>query len=206
MRGASTRGSSPRPELARLLSALAVVAIIAAGCAATDIWRSRSTIPIDAVPSDKQSRFDYLASLRAVTPPPDQPSKSPGVGLVTLPPSSESPFSPYKQVPAGIGFIVQSDLGPPGRHDAVYTNDWYESTADGVTEVYAGGRTDDTTIGFVFVAKWDGDHANLLEAGEYETPKRAGAVTIIGATGDVLELAASDGARFRFDVSRLSYR
>jgi hypothetical protein len=203
--------SGPHPATAethRLAGALIVLMTIAAGCVgvATSASPSQSAQPTEQIPSDKQSRFDYLASLRSITPPPDQPSKSPGAGLVTLPPSSESPYSPYEQVPAGSGFIVQSDLGPPGQHDAVYKNDWYETTDAGITEVYAGGETGDTSIGFVFVATWDSDHANLLTSEEYKTPEHDGPVTITGATGDVLELTAADGTIFHFDVSGRAYR
>jgi hypothetical protein len=174
--------------------ALVVLAVAASGCGSSV-----------AVPSDKQARINHLASLQAMAPS-ILPSKGPNVGFVSLPPSSEPPFSPYKQVPAGDGFIVESDLGLPGQSDAVYANDWYEVTSTGVTEVYAGGRQSDPSVGFLDVITWDADHANIIRSGEYETPQKHGVVTISGATTDVLTVTASDGATFTFDVSALSYR
>jgi hypothetical protein len=155
-----------------------------------------------ALPSDKQARVDYMASLQALSTA--TPSKDPDAGRVTLPPE-ESPFSPYQQVPAGDGFIVQSDLGPPGKRDAVYNNDWYEITEQGITEVYAGGSQTSPEIGFIDVVSWQGDHETIVQSGKFETPTRHGALTITGASGDTLVLRASDGTTFEFSVSTLSF-
>jgi len=154
------------------------------------------------LPSDKQARLDYMASLQALASA--APSKDPDAGRATLPPG-ESPFSTYAQVAAGDGFIVQSNLGPPGQRDAMFTNDWYEMTDDGITEVYAGGSASSPEIGLLDVVSWRGDHEEIIHAGTYETPTNHGALTIIGASGDVLNVQATDGTTFEFSVETLSF-
>lgn len=150
------------------------------------------------LPSDKAAREQYYASLAVAASL--GPSRNPdSTELLSLPPQG-TPFSPYHQTAAGDGHIVDSDLGPPGTVDATYSNDWYETTSSEVVEVYAGALSSDPTQGFVLVVRWDLDHASILASNHVSSPTKAGALTIVGATGEVLALRAADGSSINFDV------
>jgi hypothetical protein len=187
--------------IAGLVVVVAARTNVAAGPRAA-VAAGESAGATESLAPEKQAIEDYYASLAAAAS--RVGSKDPNAGFSTLAPE-DSPYSPYQETPAGNGFIVASDLGPPGGGDATWSNDWYEQTDAGITEVYAGGLLDQADGGFVLVVTWSADHANLLSSGRYFAPGSPGALTITGADGETLTLSSASGTELSFDVATLTF-
>jgi hypothetical protein len=182
---------------------LATIAILLVGCVGAAIDQSASPPTAQPLPSDKQRIEDAYASMEA-SGAAVAPSKDPDAGFVSIPPDP-SPYSPYKQSPAGNGVLVQSDLGPPGTPDGTFTNDWFETTRSGITEVYAGALLSDPSQGLAFFVTWDADHASIISSSVVLSAGHDGALTITGADGQVLDLRAEDGTLYKFDAATGSF-
>jgi hypothetical protein len=102
--------------------------------------------------------------------------------------------------PAGSGIIVESGQ-VPGAGDI--RNRWYQKGESVNTVVYAGRLLKDRSQGMLLIRQ-DGTVFGAPPpggGGTYYTPTRHGAVRIVGAVGEVLELKAEDGTTFHFDVA-----
>ena len=189
------RWSGVRLTLAVLIAAGAIAVTYTAAVAS-----NASSVP------DKARVQAAYASLAALPVPPAPKGLGAAPSLVPLPVDQVSGISPFAETPAGAGVLVASTLGPPGAPDVVFANDWYENTANDIVEVYAGRLVATPDQGVVIVAIWDTSHADWLSGGRYLTPAGIGPVTIVGATGEILELRGTGGSAITFDPRTGTFR
>jgi hypothetical protein len=126
----------------------------------------------------------------------------------TLAAPLETPYFPGKTTtPAGNGIIIETDNGPPGAKNSIWLNLWQEQGETRSLAVYAGGVADDPAQGLVVWVQSGPapDFANVTER-DLPTPRRAGAVRITAAHGEVLTLLAMDGTAFTFDADTGVFR
>jgi hypothetical protein len=155
-----------------------------------------------SIPPDKQAQLDArdsaLASASAANAangitkgedsgPPTGPSAT---GVILVP-----------HVAAGAGTIFETNDPAPGSN-AVISNSWYENkgNSDFVT-VFAGRDAVDHTDGLLLVT-----YGMPGDLRRFDAPSRHGALRIVGALGEVLDLVAVDGYRYNFDVATLAFR
>ena len=101
------------------------------------------------------------------------------------------------RVPAGAGFLVETQLAPFPSSVFAAENAWFERNGDEVVVVYAGVDTQDPAQGRVRV------HVTSPAGetgGSYATPTKSGSVRITAAVGERLTLTSRSGAVFYFDV------
>lgn len=147
----------------------------------------------------------YASLAAGATSPPPRLGAANNAPAAAVPADPANGTTPYAQTVAGAGLIVDSPLGPPGLFDAVFTNDWYETTPNDIVEVYAGHLAADSTQGVVIVAIWDTTHATWLSGGRYATPAKIGAVTIVGANGELVLLTGA-ASTISFDPRSGAFR
>ena len=109
------------------------------------------------------------------------------------------------RTPAGDGFIVEGSQPPLPASRFDPSNNWvvYES-ADEWLVVYAGAQRVDESQGTIFVMTEGRSGFKVI--GEYPSPRRVGALRVVGADGRMLQLKAEDGSEFAFDVSAKTYQ
>jgi hypothetical protein len=104
-------------------------------------------------------------------------------------------------VSAGDGTIFETNDPAPGS-DAVITNRWYENKGNSdFVSVFAGRDAVDHTDGLLLVT-----YGMPGDLRRFDPPSRHGALRIVGASGEVLDLIAADGHRYTFDVAALLFR
>jgi hypothetical protein len=158
----------------------------------------------DALPPAKQAALDQAAADQAIglaNPAPKPPGNSPQV--IPLGPQPLTPQFPGVQtVNAGAGVIIESSAAPPGEKNAVWINLWQEQGESYAIGVYAGGVADDPTQGLVvWVRSGPAPEFSDVVGREILTPRRAGPVRVVAASGEVLTLLGADGTTFTFDAS-----
>jgi hypothetical protein len=141
--------------------------------------------------------------------------ETPSTLITKVIPASPTPFptqvSAVSQRSAGAGVIVESGQAPfPANY--VFINQWYEKVNDRVIRVYAGAQRSDPSQGGKYLDKpWPGlvivvvstsDYKAYFpnEGGQYFTPVKSGAVSILDAIGERLVLSSENSTTFYFDV------
>ena len=157
----------------------------------TQIGRAQSQ-PRDPKAERVVQEGQAIATAQAQPRPPKDVGKPPRQA-----PGPAQPAALPRQA-AGAGTVVESGLAPlPG---SVYTieNRWFETRGGGELIVYAGAETQDPAQGVLVVRA---AQANLGPSGVYPTPTRSGAVRVVGAVGERLQLQSASGTTFTFDVA-----
>lgn len=140
-------------------------------------------------------RETHQAALLLPTGPPGSKFIDPGP---TIDPALlATPIS----TPAGDGYIVDSTyLSPRSQREFMLKNYWFEKKGREQITVYAGYDGVEQDQGTIYVSR---PGAYRLE--RFDTPTRAGAVTIIDAIGEVLILESENGSTFYFNIPGLRY-
>jgi hypothetical protein len=201
----SKAGSARHPQPPLLVAGgflLALAACSARGVAAppTSTSVAASEQPTDTLPSDKQAELDRIAQQLASAQA--QYSGVPKSGDSGSPKPEDSAgqtiLEPHYD--AGAGTVIETSDPPPGS-DAVISNRWFERRAGGTfIVVYAGRDGTVTTDGLVLL--YDGSP----QVQRIDAPVGHGALHIVGATGEVLDLQAADGATLKFDAASRSFK
>jgi hypothetical protein len=155
-----------------------------------------------STPPDKQAQLDARESTLVAASAANSANgvtKGEGSGPPTGPSDTGVILVPH--VAAGAGTIFETSEPAPGS-DAVIANAWFEkkSTGDFVS-VFAGRDALDQTDGLLLVT-----HGMPGDLRRFDAPSRHGALRIVGALGEVLDLVAADGYRYTFDVATLAFR
>lgn len=180
---------------------------------------SASSIPADPIERLMRERQQQRQREEAALPAPaataraEQIEHSKAEALARLTPSpgpsptlSRGP-SPVQEISAGLGVIIDDPQTPLRPQAFAGLNQWRKEIAPGrYLSVWAGsegggGITGPTRQGALFVAVHGDTWSDLEQTGFYPTPQVAGAVRVVGATGDRLTLLSQDGATFIFDAS-----
>jgi hypothetical protein len=127
-----------------------------------------------------------------------------------LPPGGTPLRVPTK--PAGAGTIAESGgNGPSEAGRYIFLNGWYEPVRPAgppPRTVRAGFQNDQSGApaqGIVMVTGLETGGSSAPQDVVYPTPSRHGAVKIVGAVGETLDLQAEDGTHFYFDARALRY-
>lgn len=111
--------------------------------------------------------------------------------------------------PLGDGWLAEAQAWMFGcGWCAVHTSMWYTYLDGQLISVVSGGSYDNPGVSRHVTQGWVQfwmPPANFQGAGEYPTPKQAGAVTIVDVVGKRLVLRAENGETFYFDVPARRY-
>lgn len=157
----------------------------------------------DSMPPEKQAIFDNYAHMMSEgSPAPKDPGYTPPSG-----PRQEG--IPAAASRAGVGMLVSAEdtIRPPGSSTDRWTNSWYQPSPDGwdALDVWAGVHGQDQEQGFLLIIRWSDDGMSVVKSSRIDTPRRAGAITITGGDGTILNLSAENGSEFRFDTATWEY-
>jgi hypothetical protein len=151
----------------------------------------------EQLPPAKQAVESAITALRAKGQVDPMPKGQPNPNS----PEPQPPVLPTGGTPAGIGilFAENESSRPPTDRDDQFTNSWSVFSPTLNVDAWAGSRGNDPSQGFVMVVVWNTDRTSIIGGGSFDTPRRGGAVRIVGATGRTLALLAADGTALSFE-------
>ena len=182
------------------------------GAGSTPQGRSAPVATADAVfiargpIADEQTVLGSMATKPAIAKQEDQAQTDAANGPAgSKNPNYVPPSNPMvPAVPARMG--IRSDSGPLESGTGMFyhfTNSWFGLVGSAETRVIAGSLADDSTYG-TFNDPQQGylsvDMVGTPRA-SYTTPMRAGQITITGFARSCLDLTATDGTVFHFELS-----
>ncbi len=194
----TARLNSTRRRLV-LLGALGLSVLIAAPVVA--VAQNRPGPDYSKFPPEKRALLEAqdraIATAQAGPKPPKDPRDSKGNVPQAAPPPPRPGSQPRRL--AGAGTIIETGLAPFPAQQFFGQNRWVETKGGNDVVVYAGADGEDPSQGVV-VVQVTRNHAGI-DGGAFPTPRKAGAVRVTGAQGEVLTLTATDGTTFTFDVA-----
>jgi len=170
--------------------ASAGLAVVAAVSIAVGAIAPPTAVPL---PSDKQARMDAQIAAMASAAAGGFSKDAP----VDLPSQTDPPPDFTGSTVAGDGHLFVTSIHPGPDADEAVTTAWEDFTATSRLTVWAGSFVSNPSQGFVEFVEFDGQ-GHQLRAARVLMPAGAGAATITGATGDVVDLMDEAGTRFTF--------
>lgn len=180
----------------------------------TPVAGADATTPIElltpgwTLPPEKQADIDAQANARAAAA-----AANARAGIIKANDPGRPPESagdqgaiPQPHIAAGSGTLVEWDQPAPGSSLPVL-NQWFEDSGDGVfVSVYAGGDPASRNASVIQVALGGLPGGFVRKVERYDAPGGHGPLRIVGATAEVLELAAADGSILHFDVGGRKFK
>lgn len=163
--------------------------------ATTTLPATTTTMCADEKPSEPQGCW--------IEPPGYSPAPKTSNAFVPI----TDPAAPDVAANIPSGTISTELSGPFSSSDFLIENGWWNQTSTTQYIVYAGAVGSDQPQGVVVVLSRPLDDTDNSTATitPYDTAGQDGALTMVSTDGWTIELQASDGALYSFDVSTLSY-
>lgn len=149
------------------------------------------------LPPAKQAIEQAVAKLQAqgrVNPmPKGLPNPNTDAGAAIVPPMGG------RAAGDGVLFDSAQMSRPPTDRDDQFTSSWSLTSPGLNIDVWAGSLAVDPAQGLMMVVGWNTDRTSIVGGATFTTPAKAGAETIIGASGHVLSLRSANGTTISFD-------